>query len=90
MSPSGRYILYFEDITDTKNPTELKTIGRIIELVQDPKTKEFKFEEKRTINDFYERYARRANKFNGYDVFYYQSDFYLTDSMEVLYFNNKN
>ena len=51
------------NVEDTVNPenTETKTAAKIEELIQDVTKKEFKLMERRTIENFYERYNKRAS-----------------------------
>ena len=69
MSPSGRYMMYVEDVTNPEN-YEVKTTGKIVELIQDITTKEFKLAERRVIEDFYERYNKRGSSINSYYDYY--------------------
>ena len=86
MSPSGRYMMYVEDVTNPEN-YEVKTTGKIVELIQDITTKEFKLAERRVIEDFYERYNKRGSSINSYYDYYSVYDFFLTDKMEILFIN---
>ena len=47
---------------------------------------EFKFETKRTIEDFKERYNKTGSEVNQYN-YYFSFEFYLTDNKELLYVN---
>jgi hypothetical protein len=68
LSPSGRYIFYVEDEKkeDPNDTSEPVTVGKVVELVMDKETLEFKLELRREIRDFYERYKKRAIDVNQY------------------------
>ena len=64
--------MYVEERVNPEN-TETKTAAKIVELIQDATTKEFKFVERITIEDFYERYKKRTSSINTfYDYWIYK------------------
>ena len=81
--------MYVEDTVNPEN-SETKTAAKIVELIQDVTTKEFKFMERRTIQYFYERYNKRASSVNTYYDYYSIYDFFLSDKMEILFINKKS
>ena len=93
LSPSGRYIFYVEEV-DKKNPEDLEpagTVGKIVELMMDKKTRNFTLELRETIEDFVARYNRTASSHNTYDYYSYGSlKFFLTDKMELLFINTSD
>lgn len=96
LSSNGRYIFYCEAVKiepDNPNNYETKTVGKIVELTYDAKTLEFKFETKRTIEDFKERYNKQAGEINTYNYYYgngMEYDFFVTDNQELLFFDKTN
>ena len=69
------------------------SLGKIVELVIDHETKEFKHVCRRTIHDFDERYKFTAYDFNRYyysynqnenEIYSYDHSFYVTDKMELI------
>ena len=63
-----------------------KPVGKILELILDPTMNQFKFENIRVINDFYERYKLHRRQMNLVE-FKSNWEFYLTDNREILYVN---
>lgn len=98
VSPSGRYMFIAEKdiLKDAEkanpseqgvdNPEEDKTVGKVLELVMDKDTKEFRLETKHRIEDFKERYNQSHSDFNTYS-YYGTSTYFLTDKMEILCLN---
>ena len=89
ISPTGKYMLAFEEIP---NPSadpysynkEYTAVVR--ELVFDNATSTFSLEKRKEILDIKTIYDKVTNSINSYN--YYSSfEFYLTDSMDLLYIN---
>jgi hypothetical protein len=93
LSPSGRYIFYVEDEKkeDPNDTSEPVTVGKVVELVMDKETLEFKLELRREIRDFYERYKKRASDVNQYSYYGSIVEFFVSDKMEIMALNkNEN
>jgi hypothetical protein len=88
LSPSGQYIFYLES---AENPdgtaSNEESIGKVMELVMDSKTKVFTLELRREIKDFTERYKKTCQDFNTYQ-YYGGSKMFLSDKMEIFYTDN--
>ena len=81
LSPSGRYLLYWEKHTKDDN-TEI-TVGKVVELMMDSDTQKFSLEVRCSIEDFKERYGTDYIAFNTYS-YYSQTEYFLTDNKEMI------
>jgi hypothetical protein len=82
ISPSGRYLSYIEEEGEGDNK---KTVGKVVELVMNKRDKTFSLLERRTIEDFKERYDKEASSVNTYDYSYGATSYFITDKMEFMY-----